>query len=74
MTSRTDIALVLLCLTLSLLALLRVHIRTKTTLIGYQTGRLQAKEIMLMQERNLLTAQLAQLTSKKSLVNKINGR
>lgn len=61
------VAYIFICL----LALLRVHIRVETTLIGYQVGKLKASEIELIHKKSLLTMQLAKLTTKQNLLKKL---
>ena len=49
------------------MAMTKIHLNVQVTLIGYEIGRLKSKESELLEQRSLLTAQLAQLTSKSSL-------
>lgn len=49
------------------LALVRVHLRVKTTLVGYDIGRLKAAEGRLLAEKSELSVELARLTGKDSL-------
>jgi hypothetical protein len=48
-------------------AFTRVHLRVKTTLTGYEIGRLKAAEGRLLAERSELTMELARLTGRESL-------
>ena len=48
-------------------ALLRVHLRVQTTLIGYEIGRIKAEESALLEKRSLLKMQLARLTTRQHL-------
>jgi hypothetical protein len=50
-------------------AFFSIHIRIKTTLLGYQIGRLKGKESKLLKENSLLTMELAKIRSKKWLLN-----
>ena len=46
-----------------------IHIRIKTTLIGYEIGRLKDLEAKLLKENSLLAVELAKVKSKKWLLN-----
>lgn len=49
------------------LALIRVHLRVKTTLVGYEIGRLKATEGRLLAEKSELSVELARLTGREAL-------
>ena len=49
------------------LAVMRIHVRVQTTLIGYEIGRLKGEEAQLMEQRSSLKMQLAKLTTRKHL-------
>ncbi len=50
-------------------ALTQAYIRTQTTILGYEIGRLKTKEIELLKKRSLLTMEIAKLTTKESLLS-----
>lgn len=50
-------------------AFFSIHIRIKTTLLGYYIGRLKSKESKLLKENSLLTMELTKIRSKKWLLN-----
>ncbi len=49
------------------LALLRVHLRIQTTLIGYEIGRLKNREAVMLEQRSRLQVDIAKLTNKNHL-------
>lgn len=49
------------------LAFFRVHLRVKTTLTGYEIGRLKNMEGRLLAEKSELSVELARLTGKDAL-------
>ena len=49
------------------LAMLRIHLRVQTTMIGYEIGHLKASEARLIENRNALKMQLAKMTTQKHL-------
>ncbi len=51
------------------LALTQSYIRTQTTILGYEVGRLKTQEIELLKKRSLLTMEIAKLTTKESLLS-----
>ncbi len=55
------------CLVLVTLAMLRIHLRVQTTMIGYEIGHLKASEARLIETRNALKMQLAKMTTQKHL-------
>ncbi|MEN9835502.1 MAG: hypothetical protein RL011_1695 [Pseudomonadota bacterium] len=55
------------CLALVTLAMLRIHLRVQTTMIGYEIGHLKASEARLIETRNTLKMQLAKMTTQKHL-------
>lgn len=59
------------CVTCSLLglALLRIHLRVQTTLVGYELGYLKTQEARLLEERSDLKMHLAKVTTLKHLLN-----
>ena len=50
-------------------ALAQAYIRTQTTILGYEIGRLKNQEIELLKKRSLLTMEVAKLTTKESLLS-----
>jgi|JI7StandDraft_1071085.scaffolds.fasta_scaffold227901_2 regulator of replication initiation timing len=48
-------------------AILQAYIRTETTFLGYEIGKLKTQEIELLKERSLLTMEVAKLTTKENL-------
>ena len=50
-------------------ALIQSYIRTQTTILGYEVGRLKTQEIELLKKRSLLTMEIAKLTTKESLLS-----
>lgn len=50
-------------------ALTQSYIRTQTTILGYEVGRLKTQEIELLKKRSLLTMEIAKLTTKESLLS-----
>ena len=54
-------------LVLMVLAMLRIHLRVQTTMIGYEIGHLKASEARLIETRNALKMQLAKMTTQKHL-------
>lgn len=53
---------------LVVMALGQVHLRTRTTSIGYELGRLKSQEAELMERRSELKMQLARLRTKQHLM------
>lgn len=51
-------------------AFLRTHSRIKTTLLGYEIGRMKDQEEQLLKRRSLLMMELAKITTKKNLTKK----
>lgn len=51
------------------LAFTQAYIRTQTTILGYEVGRLKTQEIELLKKRSLLTMEIAKLTTKESLLS-----
>ena len=49
------------------LAFVRVHLRVRTTLIGYEIGKLKTKEAKLLANRSQLRMLHAKLTTKEQL-------
>ena len=64
MTNMPLYAVVLIALGI---AFFRVHLRVKTTLVGYDIGRLKAMEGRLLAEKSELSVELARLTGKDAL-------
>lgn len=64
MTNMPLYAVVLIALGI---AFFRVHLRVKTTLVGYDIGRLKATEGRLLAEKSELSVELARLTGKDAL-------
>lgn len=60
------------CFLCIILAFLRIHLRLKTTMIGYEVGRLQSKEIELIQKKSLLDMQLSVISQKEHLLQIAN--
>ncbi len=46
---------------------LKIHIKIRTTMLGYELGRLKNQEFVLLKKRSSLTMDLAQLTTKTTL-------
>ncbi|MEY4632304.1 MAG: hypothetical protein RIQ81_2424 [Pseudomonadota bacterium] len=65
MLSQTPLYVVLLIA--AAIAFARVHLRVKTTLTGYEIGRLKAAEGRLLAEKSELSVELARLTGRESL-------
>lgn len=55
------------CLVLVAFAMVRIHLRVQTTMIGYEIGHLKASEARLIETRNALKMQLAKMTTQKHL-------
>tara|TARA_Y100000991_G_C21859104_1_gene300107 strand:+ start:252 stop:509 length:258 start_codon:yes stop_codon:yes gene_type:complete len=53
------------------LALCSVYIRINTTLLGYEIGKLKAKELSLIRKKSLLTMEYAKITSKENLLKRL---
>ena len=53
-------------------ALFAIHIRTKTTILGYEIGSLKSEEAQLLINNSLLNMELSKITTKKWLMNFIN--
>lgn len=62
-----NIPLYVIMITVAAVAFARVHLRVKTTLTGYEIGRLKATEGRLLAEKSELTMELARLTGRDSL-------
>lgn len=65
--SMTNMPLYLVVMIALAVALLRVHLRVKTTLTGYEIGRLKNMEGRLLAEKSELSVELARLTGKDAL-------
>lgn len=50
------------------LAILKLHIYTQMTILGYNIGELKNKETYLLEQQNLLKIELAKITSKETLI------
>mgnify|MGYP005864398101 CR=1 FL=1 len=50
------------------LAILKLHICTQMTILGYNIGELKNKETYLLEQQNLLKIELAKITSKETLI------
>ena len=62
-----NIPLYVILVAVAAIAFTRVHLRVKTTLTGYEIGRLKAAEGRLLAEKSELTMELARLTGRDSL-------
>lgn len=51
------------------LALLRVHLRIQTTIIGYEIGRFKNYEALMMEQKSRLNVDIAKLSNKAYLLN-----
>ncbi len=71
-SSMTNIPLYVVVMIALSVAFLRVHLRVKTTLTGYEIGRLKNMEGRLLAEKSELSVELARLTSKDALQSKDN--
>jgi|688.fasta_scaffold656324_2 hypothetical protein len=49
--------------------LLSIHIRTKTTMLGYDIGKLKSEEAELLINNSLLNMELSKITAKQWLLN-----
>ena len=65
--SMTNLPLYVVVLIALGIAFFRVHLRVKTTLVGYEIGRLKAAEGRLLAEKSELSVELARLTGKDAL-------
>ena len=65
--SMTNLPLYVVVLIARGIAFFRVHLRVKTTLVGYEIGRLKAAEGRLLAEKSELSVELARLTGKDAL-------
>ncbi len=66
-TTMTNMPLYVVVLIALGIAFFRVHLRVKTTLVGYEIGRLKATEGRLLAERSELSVELARLTGRDAL-------
>jgi hypothetical protein len=66
-SSMTNLPLYAVVLIALGIAFFRVHLRVKTTLVGYEIGRLKATEGRLLAEKSELSVELARLTGKDAL-------
>jgi len=73
-SSMTNVPLYVVVMIALSVAFLRVHLRVKTTLTGYEIGRLKNMEGRLLAEKSELSVELARLTSKDALQSKDNLR
>jgi|GEM_PF-5109446 len=48
---------------------LSIHIRTKTTMLGYDIGKLKSEEAELLISNSLLNMELSKITAKQWLLN-----
>ena len=71
---KQKIFLLLTITTISALGFLTIHARVQTTILGYQIGHLKKKEAILLKKKNLLTMQVAKITSKKNLLKKLTKK
>lgn len=58
---------ILLVVTIMVLSFWAVFIKTQTTLVGYEMGRLQEKERELLSKKSRLQTELAKTTDKQNL-------
>ncbi|NDE14911.1 hypothetical protein EBZ80_08285 [bacterium] len=73
-SSMTNVPLYVVVMIALSVAFVRVHLRVKTTLTGYEIGRLKNMEGRLLAEKSELSVELARLTSKDALQAKENSR
>ena len=57
-------------LTVTIAVLGVVHVRTQTTLLGYDIGRLKDEESIFLKKRSLLTVELAKISTREKLLEK----
>jgi len=73
-SSMTNVPLYVVVMIALSVAFVRVHLRVKTTLTGYEIGRLKNMEGRLLAEKSELSVELARLTSKDALQSNENSR
>lgn len=56
------------------ICLFSIHIRTKTTMLGYSIGKLKSKEAELLIKNSLLNMELSKITTKKWLINFLGSK
>jgi hypothetical protein len=64
---KPQLAALFICTLFTAFIVGRIHICLKTTLTGYEIGKLKAQEAELLEKRSYLKMQHAKLTTKRSL-------
>lgn len=61
-------------LVLALIGFGQIYVKTQTALIGYDLGRLKAKEAKLLDRKSVLQMELAKITDKTALLMNYKNR
>lgn len=61
-------------LALALIGCGQIYLKTQTSLIGYELGRLKAKEAKLLDRKSILQMELAKITDKTALLMNYKNR
>lgn len=69
LSSKKRIIYLVIFIALFFCSLFSVHIRIKTTILGYKIGKLKAHEAQLLINKSLLTMELSKITAKNWLIN-----